>query len=199
MTNPRCLLADDHPALRAPSPPTCPRWVHDRWPGRGTAGAPSRLANRERPELALIRLPDAEARGAELILALRIAYRRPGRRLHRRSRPRRSPTRCSRRRGALVLKEAPLRDLVRAPRGCARGGSYLDSCAAGATAPAKRLTQRELDVLERWRKACSMRRSAGGSASAGNGQNPPAQGMDRLGAGTRTQAGRHRAEARLIA
>ena len=48
---------------------------------------------------------------------------------------------------ALVLKEAPLADLVRALEAALDGSSYLDPALAKNPAPGGKLTQRELDVL----------------------------------------------------
>jgi DNA-binding NarL/FixJ family response regulator len=48
---------------------------------------------------------------------------------------------------ALVLKEAPLADLVRALEAALAGGSYLDPALARMAPKNSKLTQRELDVL----------------------------------------------------
>jgi DNA-binding NarL/FixJ family response regulator len=89
---------------------------------------------------------------------------------------------------ALVLKEAPLADLVRALEAALAGGSYLDPALAGAV-PGKKLTQRELDVLGLLAEGLQheeIGRRLGISSETVRTHLRKA--CDRLGAATRTQA-----------
>jgi DNA-binding NarL/FixJ family response regulator len=90
---------------------------------------------------------------------------------------------------ALVLKEAPLADLVRALESTLAGGSYLDPALTRIAAPATRLTQRELDVLGLLAEGLpheEIGRRLGISSETVRTHLRKAS--DRLGASTRTQA-----------
>jgi DNA-binding NarL/FixJ family response regulator len=148
MNDPRCLLADDHPALTAA---VSAYLAENGFDVVGPAPDGRRavlLAEEAKPELALVDYRMPRLMGLELIAALREA----------------SPeTRIvvytaeadeELARGvldagavALVLKEAPLADLVRALEAALAGGSYIDPALTRDAAPNRKLTPRELDVL----------------------------------------------------
>ena len=179
MNNPRCLLADDHPALTVAISAylsengfTIVGPVAD---GRRAVSSRPRNEARARAD----RLPDAEARGSRAdpspCAGVTGDARSPSTRP---KRTRRSHTRCSRPALSRSSSRRPP-----SPISCAR--SRLRSPAARTSTrpsrapPAQQaLTQRELDVLESARR----RAAARGDRSAarhqlGDRQNAPAQGM----------------------
>jgi two-component system, NarL family, response regulator NreC len=90
---------------------------------------------------------------------------------------------------ALVLKEAPLADLVRALGATLAGGSYLDPAVSREASPTTKLTQRELDVLGLLAEGLQheeIGRRLGISSETVRTHLRKAS--DRLGAATRTQA-----------
>jgi len=95
---------------------------------------------------------------------------------------------------AIVLKEAPLEDLVRALRSILAGRPYVDPALAGAafasgTRPASRLTAREVDVLTLLAEGLSHEAIGGRLEIASETVRTHARkAADRLGAKTRTQA-----------
>jgi DNA-binding NarL/FixJ family response regulator len=148
MNNPRCLIADDHPALTS----AVSSFLADNgFDVVGPAADGQRavaLATDEQPELALVDYRMPRLAGIELVKAMREA----------------SPeTRIvvytadadeaiahdvlDAGAAALVLKEAPLADLVRALETVLAGGSYLDPSLTRPTPKSGKLTPRELDVL----------------------------------------------------
>jgi DNA-binding NarL/FixJ family response regulator len=190
MNNPRCLLADDHPAL------TVAISAYLSQNGFTIVGpvADGRravtLATEERPELALIDYRMPKLAGAELILALRSASPETRIAVYTAEADEAVAHEVLEAGAvALVLKEAPLADLVRALEAALAGGSYLDPALAGSASPAKRLTQRELDVLELLAEGLQheeIGRRLGISSETVRTHLRKA--CDRLGAGTRTQA-----------
>jgi DNA-binding NarL/FixJ family response regulator len=190
MNNPRCLLADDHPAL------TVAISAYLSQNGFTIVGpvADGRravtLATEERPELALIDYRMPKLAGAELILALRSASPETRIAVYTAEADEAVAHEVLEAGAvALVLKEAPLADLVRALEAALAGGSYLDPALAGSGSPAKRLTQRELDVLELLAEGLQheeIGRRLGISSETVRTHLRKA--CDRLGAGTRTQA-----------
>jgi DNA-binding NarL/FixJ family response regulator len=90
---------------------------------------------------------------------------------------------------ALILKEAPLADLVRALEAALAGSSYLDPAVAKKPTPRVKLTQRELDVLallaEGHQHEEIARRLGIGSETV---RTHLRKASNRLGAATRTQA-----------
>lgn len=148
MKDPRCLLADDHPALTV----AVSGFLSDN--GFEIVGpAPDgrravQVAADERPEVAVVDYRMPRLAGAELIAALReaspetrlVVYTADGdERLAREA--------LAAGAVAIVLKEAPLQDLVRALEAALAGGSYLDPALANTDRRSSSLTQRELDVL----------------------------------------------------
>jgi len=95
---------------------------------------------------------------------------------------------------AIVLKEAPLEDLVRALRSILAGRPYVDPALAGAafasdSRPASRLTAREVDVLTLLAEGLSHEAIGGRLEIASETVRTHARkAADRLGAKTRTQA-----------
>jgi DNA-binding NarL/FixJ family response regulator len=90
---------------------------------------------------------------------------------------------------ALVLKEAPLADLVRALEAALNGSSYLDPALAKNPSQGRKLTQRELDVLGLLAEGLQheeIGRRLGISSETVRTHLRKAS--DRLGASTRTQA-----------
>jgi DNA-binding NarL/FixJ family response regulator len=189
MEEPRCLLADDHPALTS----AISAYLSEN--GFTVVGpVPDGrravlLASEEKPELALIDYRMPRLAGVELIRALREAS--PNTRIAvytAEADERIAHDVLEAGAVALVLKEAPLADLVRALEAALAGGSYLDPALAGAV-PGKKLTQRELDVLGLLAEGLQheeIGRRLGISSETVRTHLRKA--CDRLGAGTRTQA-----------
>jgi DNA-binding NarL/FixJ family response regulator len=147
VNDPRCLIADDHPALTA----AVAAYVADNGfevvgpvPDGRRAVA---LAETEQPELALVDFRMPRLAGLELIGALRevapdtriCVYTADG--------DEQLATDClTAGAAAIVLKESPLADLVRALEAVLAGRSYLDP-SIRPKSPAGKLTAREIDVL----------------------------------------------------
>ncbi len=190
MTDPTCLLAYDHPALTAA--------VSAYLGGHGfevVGPVPDgrravQLATQAQPELALVDYRMPRLAGTDLISALReaapetkiVVYTAEGDDGLARDV-------LSAGAVALVLKEAPLADLVRALEAALSGSSYLDPALARDPAPGRKLTQRELDVLGLLAEGLQheeIGRRLGISAETVRTHLRKA--CDRLGAATRTQA-----------
>ena len=190
MKDPKCLVADDHPALTSA---VSAYLSHHGFEIVGPVSDGRRalaLATEEQPELALVDFRMPRLSGTELVVQLREA----------------SPeTRIvvytpdadeqiandvlAAGASALVLKEAPLADLVRALESTLAGGSYLDPALTRIAAPASKLTRRELDVLELLAEGLpheEIGRRLGISSETVRTHLRKAS--DRLGASTRTQA-----------
>jgi DNA-binding NarL/FixJ family response regulator len=190
MNDPRCLLADDHPALTV----AVSAYLSEN--GFTVVGpAPDgrravALAGEEQPELALVDFRMPRLAGVELIRALREAS--PDTRIAvytAEADERIAHDVLEAGAVALVLKEAPLADLVRALEAALSGGSYLDPALAGEPEPGKKLTQRELAVLELLAEGLQheeIGRRLGISSETVRTHLRKA--CDRLGAATRTQA-----------
>ena len=190
MSDPRCLVADDHPALLA----AVSAYLAEN--GFEVVGPVSdgpravALAAEAKPELALVDLRMPRLSGVELVEQLKEA----------------SPetviavytadaddaiARAVMEAGAVavILKEAPLADLVRALEAALAGGSYLDPALQRDTAPNGKLTARELDVLRLLAEGLQheeIGRRLGISSETVRTHLRKAS--DRLGATTRTQA-----------
>ncbi|HET7045599.1 MAG TPA: response regulator transcription factor [Gaiellaceae bacterium] len=190
MQRPRCLVADDHPALATA---VCDFLAGSGYEVVGPASDGPRavtLARDEAPDLALVdyRMPRLE--GPALVAQLREAA--PGTAVvvytadadeH--------VARAALAAGAaaLVLKEAPLSDLGRALDAVRAGRAYVDAGVAHAGAPRAELTPRELDVLALVAEGLSHeqigeRLGIGGETVRTHLRKASA----RLGAATRTQA-----------
>jgi DNA-binding NarL/FixJ family response regulator len=189
MSDPRCLLADDHPALCAA--------VHAYLAGAGfdvlgpvaDGRRALELAREETPDLALIDYRMPRLAGAELVRELREVS--PATRIVVYTADADEHTaRAAFDAGAsgLVLKEAPLADLVRALEAVLGGRSYLDP-AVMQDGAAARLTTRELEVLTLLAEGLQhedIGRRLGISSETVRTHLRKA--CDRLGAATRTQA-----------
>jgi DNA-binding NarL/FixJ family response regulator len=190
MNDPRCLIADDHPALTSA--------VSSYLSGSGFAivgpvGDGQRavaLATDEQPELALVDFRMPRLAGVDLVTRLRevspdtrvVVYTAD-------ADEQIAADVLAAGASALVLKEAPLADLVRALESTLAGRSYLDPALTRIAAPATRLTQRELDVLELLAEGLQheeIGRRLGISSETVRTHLRKAS--DRLGASTRTQA-----------
>lgn len=189
MNEPRCLLADDHPALVAAVSPFLAENgfsvvgpAHD---GRLAV----QLAADEQPELALVDFRMPRLGGLDLIRALREAS--PGTRVAIYTADAdQLLARDALEAGAIavVLKEAPLSDIVRALEAALDNRPYLDPALAGSR-QRSRLTQREIAVLELLSEGLQheeIGRRLGISAETVRTHLRKA--CDRLGAATRTQA-----------
>jgi DNA-binding NarL/FixJ family response regulator len=189
MEDPRCLLADDHPALTSA---VSAYLSENGFTIVGPAPDGRRavlLAAEEQPELALIDYRMPRLAGVELIHALREASPNTRIAVYTAEADERIAHEVLEAGAvALVLKEAPLADLVRALEAALAGGSYLDPALAGAI-PGKKLTQRELDVLGLLAEGLQheeIGRRLGISSETVRTHLRKA--CDRLGAATRTQA-----------
>jgi two-component system NarL family response regulator len=190
VSDPTCLLADDHPALTTA--------VSDYLSENGfsiVGAVPDgrravQLATQSQPELALVDFRMPRLAGTDLIVALRevapetkiVVYTAEGDEELARSVLAAGAV-------ALVLKEAPLADLVRALEAALAGRSYLDPALAKDAAPGRKLTQRELDVLGLLAEGLQheeIGRRLGISSETVRTHLRKAS--DRLGAATRTQA-----------
>ncbi|HZQ81345.1 MAG TPA: response regulator transcription factor [Gaiellaceae bacterium] len=190
MNDPRCLLADDHPALTSA---VSNYLTESGFEVVGPAADGRRavtLAAAEQPELALIDFRMPRLSGLELIAELRQAA---------------PDTRICVYTGdadeqiaqavleagaaALVLKEAPLADLVRALEAVLAGRSYLDPGVSRQEVANAKLTARELEVLGLLAEGLQheeIGRRLGISSETVRTHLRKA--CDRLGASTRTQA-----------
>jgi DNA-binding NarL/FixJ family response regulator len=190
MNDPKCLIADDHPALIA----AVSTYVADN--GFEVVGpAPDgrravALAEEAKPELALVDFRMPRLSGTDLVRALLevspetrvVVYTADADEALARDV-------LAAGAAALVLKEAPLADLVRALESALAGGSYLDPALARTAVPNGKLTARELDVLVLLAEGLQheeIGRRLGISSETVRTHLRKA--CDRLGASTRTQA-----------
>ncbi|MFL5963829.1 MAG: response regulator [Gaiellaceae bacterium] len=192
MNDPHCLIADDHPALTSA---VAGYLSENGFEIVGPASDGRRavaLITDTKPELALVDYRMPRLSGADLVRALReaspdtriVVYTADGdERLAREVLDAGAL--------ALVLKEAPLADLVRALEAALNGSSYLDPALVKnhVTTVGKTLTQRELDVLALL--AEGLRHEDIGQRlgiSSETVRTHLRKASDRLGASTRTQA-----------
>jgi len=190
MNDPRCLVADDHPALLA----AVTSYLAEN--GFEIVGPVSdgrravALAAEAKPELALIDYRMPRVSGTELVLQIKEAspetviavYTADGDQAMARAVMEAGAV-------AVVLKESPLADLVRALEAALAGGSYLDPALQRDGAPSGKLTERELDVLRLLAEGLQheeIGRRLGISSETVRTHLRKAS--DRLGATTRTQA-----------
>jgi len=190
VTDPTCLIADDHPALTS----AVSNYLADNGfeivgpvPDGRRAVA---LAAETKPELALVDFRMPRLAGVELVRELRAVS--PDTRIAVYTAD--ADENVAREvfeagAVALILKEAPLADLVRALEATLEGGSYLDPALQRGEAPNGKLTARELDVLRLLAEGFQheeIGRQLGISAETVRTHLRKAS--DRLGAATRTQA-----------
>jgi DNA-binding NarL/FixJ family response regulator len=189
VNDPRCLIADDHPALTvAVSAFVAENGFEIVGPAPDGRRAVA-LAEQEKPELALIDYRMPRLAGLELIAALRevspetriCVYTADGDE---------QLANDALAAGAVgvILKESPLTDVVRALEAALGGRSYLDPSIRSA-GPTGKLTQREVDVLCLLAEGLQheeIGRRLGISSETVRTHLRKA--CDRLGAATRTQA-----------
>lgn len=190
LNDPRCLLADDHPALIVAVSSFLSENGFDIVGPVADGRRAVALAAETTPELALVDFRMPRLAGLELIHALhevspdtRIAIYTAD-----------ADERIARDvldagAVALVLKEAPLADLARALEAALAGNTYLDPALTKDAKPGGKLTQRELDVLGLLAEGLQheeIGRRLGISSETVRTHLRKAS--DRLGAATRTQA-----------
>ena len=148
MNDPSCLIADDHPALTT----AVSSYLADNGfaivgpvPDGRRAVA---LAAETKPELALVDLRMPRLAGAELVRAILEVSPETRITVYTADADERIANEVLEAgAAALVLKEAPLADLVRALESTLAGGSYLDPALTNSRGVTGKLTPRELDVL----------------------------------------------------
>jgi DNA-binding NarL/FixJ family response regulator len=190
MSDPTCLLADDHPALCA----AVSSFLADSGfavvgpapDGRRAVG----LAAAEQPELAVVDYRMPRLGGADLVREL-VAAAPAMRIVVYTADADESTAHDALGAGAagLVLKAAPLADLTRALEAVLAGRSYLDPAVATGSNAGDSLTQRELEVLNLLAEGLQheeIGRRLGISAETVRTHLRKA--CERLGAATRTQA-----------
>jgi DNA-binding NarL/FixJ family response regulator len=186
----RCLVADDHPALAA-AVVSFLREAGFEIVGPASDGEIAvALASTEQPDAAVVDFRMPRVHGPELVRELAavapempiVVYTAEGDATMAREV-------LAAGAAAIVLKEAPLADLLRAVRGAVAGGCYVDSALAHDAPVGVDLTQRELDVLALLAEGLQhedIGRQLGISAETVRTHLRKA--CDRLGAATRTQA-----------
>lgn len=190
MNDPRCLVADDHPALTSAVSSYLAENGFDVVGPAGDGRRAVALAAEEQPELALVDYRMPRLSGEELVRA--VVEASPSTRVvvyTADADETIARTVLGAGAIALVLKEAPLADLVRALESALAGRSYLDPALAKPSRAGTALTQRELDVLELLAEGLQheeIGRRLGISSETVRTHLRKAS--DRLGAATRTQA-----------
>ena len=190
MNDPRCLIADDHPALTsAVSGYLSENGFQVVGPVADGQRAVA-LATDEQPDLALVDFRMPPLSGVDLVVKLREVSPETRVVVYTADADEKIATDVlAAGASALVLKEAPLADLVRALESTLAGGSYLDPALTRIAAPTTKLTQRELDVLGLLAEGLAheeIGRRLGISSETVRTHLRKAS--DRLGASTRTQA-----------
>ena len=148
MKDPRCLVADDHPALLSA---VTSYLSENGFEVVGPANDGRRavaLAAETKPDLALVDYRMPRLSGTDLVRQIKevspdtviAVYTADADQQMARDVMEAGAV-------ALVLKEAPLADLVRALEAALAGGSYLDPALQRDGVPSGKLTARELDVL----------------------------------------------------
>jgi len=190
MKDPRCLVADDHPALLSA---VTSYLSENGFEVVGPANDGRRavaLAAETKPELALVDYRMPRLSGTDLVRQIKevspdtviAVYTADADQQMARDVMEAGAV-------ALVLKEAPLADLVRALEAALAGGSYLDPALQRDGVPSGKLTARELDVLRLLAEGLQheeIGRRLGISSETVRTHLRKAS--DRLGATTRTQA-----------
>jgi len=190
MSRCRVLVADDHPALAAAIVPYLGAKDFDVVGPARNGDEAYAIATDARPELALVdwRMPGLE--GAELVRTIVDAS--PGTRVivyTADADQRLAAAALDAGAVGVLLKEAPLADLVRALEGVLQGRMYLDPALRRAPASGSALTERELEVLRLL--ADGLRHEEIGSRLGIGSETVRThvrKASDRLGASTRTQA-----------
>jgi DNA-binding NarL/FixJ family response regulator len=193
---PRCLLADDHPALLAAVGALLTRGGFELVGPAANGVEALAVARAERPDLAVLDYRMPGLTGAELIARLRaevpstraVVYTADADEVVVRDA-------FAAGAGGIVLKEAPLADLVRALETVLAGRSYVDPALARtavevtADESVPSLTARELDVLRLLAEGLSHDQIGGRLAiSSETVRTHVRKATRRLGASTRTHA-----------
>ncbi len=190
LNDPRCLVADDHPALATA---VCSYLSENGFEIVGSASDGRRalsLAIETKPDVALIDYRMPRLSGGDLVRSIRQAS--PGTAIAVYTADADEAVAdevLDAGAVALVLKEAPLADLVRALESARTGVVYLDPALHRAGAAGETLTARELDVLRLL--ADGLPHEQIGTRlgiTAETVRSHVRKASDRLGASTRTQA-----------
>ena len=190
----RCLVADDHPALLLAVSGYLAQHGFDVVGPAEDGDRTVAMAARERPELALVDYRMPRARGVEFVRRLKAASPETQVAVYTAEADESLVEELlAAGASAVVLKEAPLPDLVRALRAILHGGSYVDAAVAGRSPAADRvsgsLTAREADVLRLLADGRSHKQVGGRlGISAETARTHLRKACDRLGAATRTEA-----------
>jgi DNA-binding NarL/FixJ family response regulator len=190
MSEARCLIADDHPALTsAVSAYLAESGFEIVGPAVDGRGAVELVAA-EQPEVALVDYRMPRLSGTELVRAVREASPDTAVAVYTADADAEVAEAVFEAGAvALVLKAAPLADLVRALQAVLAGNHYLDPAVHRLAQPASRLTERELDVLRLLAEGFphdEIGKTLGISSETVRTHLRKAS--DRLGASTRTQA-----------
>ena len=193
--HPRCLIADDHPALVAAVSDFLRAHDFEIVGPFGDGRRARAAAEEEQPELALVDYRMPRLAGEELITALRAAA--PDMRIAVYTADADDALvqeALAAGAAAILLKEAPLGDLVRALEAILAGRSYLDPALAQIVHARQRaarttLTEREVDVLRLLAEGLSHDEiGCRLSISPETVRTHVRKACDRLNAATRTQA-----------
>ena len=190
MNDPRCLVADDHPALLSAVTSDLSEIGFEVVGPANDGRRAVALAAETKPELALIGFRMPRLSGIDVMRQMKevspdtviAVYTADADEQMARDVMEAGAV-------ALVLKEAPLADLVRALEAALAGGLYIDPALQHDTAAAGKLTARELDVLRLLAEGLQheeIGRRLGISSETVRTHLRKAS--DRLGATTRTQA-----------
>ena len=188
--DPRCLVADDHPALLAA---VCSYLAEQGFELVGSAADGRQavaLAAQTKPDVALVDFRMPRLGGCELVRQLREASPGTAIAVYTADADEQiAQDVVDAGAVALVLKEAPLADLVRALEAALEGVVYLDPALGWAGPQVETLTPRELDVLRQL--AEGLQHEQIGSRlgiTAETVRSHVRKASSRLGATTRTQA-----------
>jgi DNA-binding NarL/FixJ family response regulator len=203
-TGPRCLLADDHPALVTAVSSYLEANGFDVVGTAADGREALELAETTQPELALVDFRMPRLAGVELVKRLREAV--PAARIlvyTADARDGEAAELLSAGAHGIVLKEAPLVDLARALNAVLEGRAYLDPAYAGLglVGPVRRkeLTERETDVLRLLAEGLSYEAIGNELAiSAETVRTHVRKACERLNAATSTQAVATAVRQRLI-
>jgi len=204
-TRPTCLLADDHPALLVAVADFLGENGFDVVAQVGDGDAAVAALEEHRPRLALVDYRMPRCGGRELVRRLRAAAPDTEVAVYTADADQQVVTEVlDAGAGAIVLKEAPLHDLVRALNGLLEGVRYVDPGLAMLVLDRDdgpvTLTPRELDVLTLLAEGLS-HEQIGARLDIGSEtvRTHAKKAADRLGAKTRTQAVAQAIRLRLIA
>lgn len=189
MNDPTCLVADDHPALVSA---VCAYLSANGFEVVGSAPDGRRavsLATETKPELALVDYRMPRLAGGDLVRKLKEVSPRTAIAVYTADADEAVAQEVTDAGAvALVLKEAPLADLVRALESARAGVTYLDPALRHAR-PGATLTARELDVLQLLAEGLHHEQiGARLGITSETVRSHLRKASDRLGATTRTQA-----------